>query len=133
MRSFRQAQGLTIEAIAREFEVSKPTWSTWELGTREPKLDVISTICARLNCTPNDLLGVSPSSSITVTGNGNAVSQGSGASARAVSWKDFVPGAVAGKSGLPAVALAKAGELPQCARCEHRKLAERMRKMLAGK
>ena len=108
--------GLTIEAIAKEFNVSKPTWSTWELGTREPKLDVISAICVRLNCTANDLLGVSPPSSITVSGNGNAVAQGAGACAVA-----------SGVRALPA------GELPQCARCEHRKLAEKMRRMIAGK
>lgn len=100
--------GLTIEAIAKEFNVSKPTWSTWELGTREPRLDVISAICVRLNCSANDLLGVSAPSSITVSGNGNAVAQGTGA-------------------------YAVAGELPQCARCEHRKLAEKMRRMIAGK
>ena len=124
LRLARLAKGMTIVQCADAIGVTNPAWNQWETGKREPKFDKLLEICRLLATTPNDLLGVSlPSSSITVTGNGNAVSQGSGASARAVSWKDFVPGAVAGKPG----------ELPQCARCEHRKLAERMRKMLAGK
>ena len=114
---------MTIVQCADAIGVTNPAWNQWETGKREPKFDKLLEICRLLATTPNDLLGVSlPSSSITVTGNGNAVSQGSGASARAVSWKDFVPGAVAGKPG----------ELPQCARCPHRKLADKMRKMLGG-
>ena len=124
---------MTIVQCADAIGVTNPAWNQWETGKREPKFDKLLEICRLLATTPNDLLGVSlPSSSITVTGNGNAVSQGSGASARAVSWKDFVP-AVSWKDFVPGAVAGKPGELPQCARCEHRKLAERMRKMLAGK
>ena len=133
LRERRRELGMTVSQCAAYLHKTQPAWTLYETGKRLPKLDELLEICRLLATTPNDLLGVSlPSSSITVTGNGNAVSQGSGASARAVSWKDFVPGAVAGKPGLPAVALAKAGELPQCARCPHRKLADKMRKMLGG-
>lgn len=98
--------GLTIEAIAREFNVSKPTWSTWELGTREPKLDVISAICVRLKCTPNDLLGVASQREIT-TGDNSAVAIGSNAQA-SVSF----------------------GEAPACSRCPYKKRLAKIEKML---
>ena len=117
-----EAQG----SFAARLGLKQAVYCHYEKGRREPSLDQLVHIATVLHTTPNDLLGVSPSSSsIMVKGNGNAVAQGSGAVASARG--------VAGKPGLPAVALAKAGELPQCARCEHRKLAERMRKMLAGK
>ena len=113
MRVARLAKGMTIVQCADAIGVTNPAWNQWETGKREPKFDKLLEICRLLDTTPNDLLGVSPSSSsITVKGNGNAVAQGSGA--------------VASARGV-------AGKLPECARCEHRKLAERMRKMLAGK
>ena len=79
LRAFRQAQGLTIAEIANEFGVSKPTWATWELGTREPKLDMIRQFCPRIRCTPNQLLGFDdtpPIPSISA-GNNSAIAIGS--------------------------------------------------------
>ena len=111
LRAIRQAHGLTMESIAKEFDVSKPTWSTWELGTREPKLDVISAICVRLDCTPNDLLGVAQLSSLSVIGNGNAVANGAGA--RAVSASSAQP-----------------GDLPQCAKCPLKKRLAKIERAL---
>jgi transcriptional regulator with XRE-family HTH domain len=79
LRAFRQAQGMTIAEIAKEFGVSKPTWATWELGTREPKLDMIRQFCPRLSCTPNQLLGFddTPPVPAIITGNNSPVAIGS--------------------------------------------------------
>ena len=118
LRVARLAKGMTIVQCADAIGVTNPAWNQWETGKREPKFDKLLDICQLLDTTPNDLLGVSQGSA-----SAKATADKSGAVAKAVSWRDFVPSAVAGAPG----------ELPQCARCEHRKLAERMRKMLAGK
>ena len=116
LRAARLSKNKTIVQCADALGITNPAWNQWETGKREPKYDKLLEICALLECTPNDLLGVSAPSSITVSGNGNAVAQGTGACA-----------VVGSARALPA------GELPQCARCEHRKLAEKMRRMISGK
>lgn len=124
LRERRKELGLTVSQCAAYLQKTQPAWSLYETGLRLPKLDELLKICHLLDTTPNDLLGVTPppSSSITVRGNGNAVSQGSGAVAKAASWRDFAPDAAKGK----------AGPLPQCSSCPHRKLAEKLRKVIAG-
>jgi len=114
LRVARLAKGMTIVQCADAIGVTNPAWNQWETGKREPKFDKLLEICRLLHTTPNDLLGVSQS--ITC----DAVSQ------------DSCTLAAAGAAGRPGLPRANAGELPQCARCPHRKLADKMRKMLGG-
>ena len=115
-----EAQGV----FAARLGLKQAVYCHYEKGRREPSLDQLVHIAQVLDTTPNDLLGVSSSSSssssVTVNGSGNAVAQGS--CARAVASSGRV-------SSSPSAA---PGELPQCARCPHRKLADKMRKMLGG-
>ena len=52
--------GLTSKRAAELIGVSQPTWTTWEIGTREPNIDTIIAICDQFNTTPNELLGFGP-------------------------------------------------------------------------
>ena len=112
LRVRRKELGLTVSQCAAFLHKTQPAWTLYETGKRLPKLDELLEICRLLHTTPNDLLGVSQS--ITC----DAVSQDSCTLAAA---------GAAGRLGLPR---ANAGELPQCARCPHRKLADKMRKMI---
>lgn len=111
LRAARLVKQKTIVQCADALGITNPAWNQWETGKREPKYDKLLEICALLDCTPNDLLGVSSPSAITINGNMNAVAHGPGA--RAVSTSKLPP-----------------GELPQCAKCPHRKLAEKMRRIV---
>ena len=116
LRERRKELGKTVSQCAAFLHKTQPAWTLYETGKRLPKLDEMLEICRLLDTTPNDLLGVSPSSSVEVRERGSAESQGSSAvssSGRGASSPSAAP-----------------GSLPQCARCEHRKLAEKMRKML---
>ena len=84
LRAVRKSSGLTIEKIAIEFGVSKPTWATWELGTREPNLTMLSAICSRFGVSADELIGLAPLKAIphTISTSGNtAIAVGHGASA----------------------------------------------------
>ena len=94
----------------------RPQWIRYETGKTVPGADILANIC-RIHAVSADwLLGLDqkPPSAITINGNMNAVAQGPGA--RAVSTSKLPP-----------------GELPQCAKCEYRHLAEKARKMFGGK
>ena len=121
LRERRKELGKTVSQCAAFLHKTQPAWTLYETGKRLPKLDELLEICRLLDTTPNDLLGVSPSSSVEVRERGSAESQGSSA--------EESGGGVSRRARSPSPA---PGELPQCLRCEHRKLAERMRKMLGG-
>jgi hypothetical protein len=83
-------------------------------------------LCRLLDTTPNDLLGVSPPSS-SVAVRGSAVSPG-----RQPTTNSPTHQLTNQLTNQPPTTKSAPGTLPQCARCEHRKLAEKMRKMLGG-
>ncbi len=121
LRERRKELGKTVSQCAAFLHKTQPAWTLYETGKRLPKLDELLEICRLLDTTPNDLLGVSPSSSVEVRERGSAESQGSSA--------EESGGGVSRRARSPSPA---PGELPQCLRCEHRKLADRLRKMLGG-
>ena len=57
LREARKAKGLTTTECAKHFGISQPAWNFYELGTREPKLDLLIQICKYLEVNPNILLG----------------------------------------------------------------------------
>ena len=83
----------------------------------------MATICRVHACSADWLLGIDrPSSSVDERERVGAESRGSGAVMPASGCRD------SRQSRSPQVP----GELPQCARCPHRKLADKMRKMIGG-
>ena len=111
LKAARLAKGLTLVQCASALDITNPALSQWEQGKREPKHSMLLALCRLLDTTPNDLLGVSSAGearSAVSSGSCAVSSSGRGASA---------------PSAAP-------GTLPQCARCPHRKLADKMRKML---
>ena len=119
LKAARLAKGLTLVQCANALGVTNPALSQWEQGKREPKHVMLIALCRLLDTTPNDLLGVS-SSSVDERARVGAESRGSGAVMPASGCRD------SRQSRSPQVP----GELPQCARCPHRKLADKMRKMI---
>ena len=121
----RELRGATSQAeMARQLNMKQPQWARYESGASSPSVELLATICRVHACSADWLLGIdrAPSSSIEVRERGSAESQGSSA--------EESGGGVSRRARSPSPA---PGELPQCLRCEHRKLADRMRKMLAGK
>ena len=112
-----EAQGV----FAARLGLKQAVYCHYEKGRREPSLDQLVHIAQVLGTTPNDLLGVS-SSSVDERESVGAESRGSGAVMPASGCRD------SRQSRSPQVP----GELPQCARCPHRKLADKMRKMIGG-
>lgn len=58
LRDARKKKGLTTTDCAKHFGISQPAWNFYELGTREPKLDLLIQICKFLEVNPNILLGI---------------------------------------------------------------------------
>ena len=112
-----EAQGV----FAARLGLKQAVYCHYEKGRREPSLDQLVHITQVLGTTPNNLLGVS-SSSVDERESVGAESRGSGAVMPASGCRD------SRQSRSPQVP----GELPQCARCPHRKLADKMRKMIGG-
>lgn len=110
-----EAQGV----FAARLGLKQAVYCHYEKGRREPSLDQLVHIAQVLGTTPNDLLGVS-SSSVDERERVGAESRGSGAVMPASGCRD------SRQSRSPQAP----GELPQCARCPHRKLADKMRKMI---
>lgn len=110
LRAKRIEEGLTIAQCATEFNITAAAWNFWELGSREPKFDVLQAICARFKCTSDDLLGLDRGSSaaVVVNGSGNAVANG--AHARA------------------SVTIGNAGEAPPCKKCKYLKAIKKLEK-----
>ena len=126
LRERRKELGKTVSQCAAFLQKTQPAWTLYETGKRLPKLDELLEICRLLDTTPNDLLGVSPPSS-SVAVRGSAVSPG-----RQPTTNSPTNQLTNQLTNQPPTTKSAPGTLPQCARCEHRKLAEKMRKMLGG-
>ncbi len=111
LKAARTAKGMTLVQCADALGITNPALSQWEQGKREPKYSMLVAICHLLDTTPNELLGIEPSSATySVTGSGNVVAQGVGAKVQI---------------GAP-------GELPQCLKCPHRKKLAKLEKLIGG-
>lgn len=100
---------MTTTACAAALGITQPAWNQWELGVREPKLDMLSKIARLLDVKVDWLLGLDErgkSAAVTVNGNNNAV----GANARVT---------IHGTSAAP-------GEMPACSKCPYKKRLERI-------
>ncbi len=126
LKAARLAKGMTLVQCANALGITNPALSQWEQGKREPKHSMLVALCRLLDTTPNDLLGVSPPSS-SVAVRGSAVSPG-----RQPTTNSPTHQLTNQLTNQPPTTKSAPGTLPQCARCEHRKLAEKMRKMLGG-
>lgn len=111
LKAARLAKKMTLVQCANALGITNPALSQWEQGKREPKYSMLLALCHLLDTTPNNLLGVKSTPSISVVGTGNAVAAGSGA--RAVATPKAQP-----------------GDMPMCAKCPHKKLAEKMRRIV---
>ena len=109
--------------FAAELGMKQQQYARYEKGVTVPSVDVLATICRVHACSADWLLGIDrASSSVDERERVGAESRGSGAVMPASGCRD------SRQSRSPQVP----GELPQCARCPHRKLADKMRKMLGG-
>ena len=59
LRNVRKAKGLSTVDCANQFKMSQPAWNFYELGSREPKLDLLIKICQFFNVSSDVLLGLS--------------------------------------------------------------------------
>lgn len=59
LRSVRKAKGLSTIECAKQFGLSQPAWNFYELGSREPKLDLLTKICQFFDVPADVLLGLS--------------------------------------------------------------------------
>ena len=59
LRNVRKAKGLSTMECAKQFKLSQPAWNFYELGSREPKLDLLIKICQFFNISSDVLLGLS--------------------------------------------------------------------------
>jgi len=120
----RELRGATSQAeMARQLNMKQPQWARYESGASSPSVELLATICRVHACSADWLLGIDrASSSVDERERVGAESRGSGAVMPASGCRD------SRQSRSPQVP----GELPQCARCPHRKLADKMRKMLGG-
>jgi transcriptional regulator with XRE-family HTH domain len=56
LRSVREAQGLSIPALAERAAMHESTVWRYETGRRSPAATAIAKICVALQCTPNDVI-----------------------------------------------------------------------------
>ncbi len=80
LKTARKAKGLTIVQCAAALGRTNASWSLWETGKRQPKLDEVVDVCRLLDVTPNDLLGIDKPAS-QIIGSNNAVAIGAHATA----------------------------------------------------
>ena len=107
--------------FAAELGMKQQQYARYEKGVTVPSVDVLATICRVHACSADGLLGIDrASSSVDERERVGAESLGSGAVMPASGCRD------SRQSRSPQAP----GELPQCARCPHRKLADKMRKMI---
>ena len=59
LRNVRKAKGLSTVECAKQFGLSQPAWNFYELGSREPKLDLLTQICQFFDVSSDVLLGLS--------------------------------------------------------------------------
>ena len=58
LRSRRKECEMTTTACAAALGVTQPAWNQWELGIREPKLDMLIKVAKLLDCSADLLLGL---------------------------------------------------------------------------
>lgn len=97
---------MTTTACAAALGVTQPAWNQWELGVREPKLEILSKIAKLLDVKVDWLLGLDERGTSVNAGAGAAVAIG--ANARA---------SVRGTSAAP-------GERPDCDGCPYKEKAK---------
>lgn len=95
LRARRNELGMTLASCAATVGVTQPAWTLWEQGSREPKLDMLLSICELLSTSPDALLGLKGhGGSVSVNaGSGAAVAIGTGAKASATAAKKAAPAA----------------------------------------
>ena len=59
LRNVRKSKGLSTIECAKQFGLSQPAWNFYELGSREPKLDLLTKICQFFDVPSDVLLGLS--------------------------------------------------------------------------
>ena len=59
LRNVRKSKGLSTIECARQFGLSQPAWNFYELGSREPKFDLLTKICQFFDVPADVLLGLS--------------------------------------------------------------------------
>lgn len=59
LKQLRNEKGLTQQEIADKMGVNRVTYTNWENGIKEPKLDMIVQLATEFNCTLDYLLGTS--------------------------------------------------------------------------
>lgn len=62
LRNVRKAKGLSTIECAKQFGLSQPAWNFYELGLREPKLELLTKICQFFDISSDVLLGLSDKS-----------------------------------------------------------------------
>ena len=81
LKALRKQLGKTTTQCAADIGVTQPAWNQWELGVREPKFDKLRDMCRLLNCSSDELLGLSEakkSVKVDQRGNGNISQIGNG-------------------------------------------------------
>ena len=117
----RELRGATSQAeMARQLNMKQPQWARYESGASSPSVELLATICRVHACSADWLLGIDRPSSVDESVSVGAESRVSGAVLRSSGFRD------SRQCRSPQAP----GELPQCAHCPHRKLADKMRKMI---
>ena len=104
---------MTTTACAAALGITQPAWNQWELGVREPKLDMLSKIAKLLDVKVDWLLGLDERGTSVNAGASAAVAIG--ANARATSR----------------TTVATPGEMPACSKCPHLKKLKKLEALLA--
>ena len=114
LRYCRKERGLTTTAAADALGVTQPAWNQWELGLREPKLEVLANIARLLDCSADWLLGLKDKSPTVSAGPGAAVAIG--ANARATTGTKLTT---------------QNSPTPNCSKCLYKLKWEKMEKLMA--
>ena len=118
----RETRGaLSMAKAAALVGISQQAWNLYEKDSSAPGAKLIIRICEAFHTSADWLLGIDrpPSSSVAVRG--SAVSPGRQPTTNQPTNQ---------LTNQPPTTKTAPGTLPQCARCEHRKLADKMRKMI---
>lgn len=123
LRSRRKECEMTTTACAAALGVTQPAWNQWELGIREPKLDMLIKVAKLLDCSADLLLGLrTPPRPVRVTaidaGDHAVVTIGDKSRTRV-----RVTSAARGGSAAP-------GDAPKCAKCPHLKKLRKLESVL---
>ena len=117
LRSRRKECEMTTTACAAALGVTQPAWNQWELGIREPKLDMLIKVAKLLDCSADWLLGLrTPPRPVRVT---------------AIDAGDHAVVAIGDKSRTTVrVTSAARGEMPTCSKCPHLKKLRKLESVL---